>query len=93
MRSLSRKGERVIKEMVEGGRLFESPLSVMAREGARMMLRVALAIPSSSYQPPSLRVFARTPLSPASPRGVQNPGQSASYFVYLNHALIFAFEP
>jgi len=42
MRSLSKKSEKVIKEMVEGGRLFENPLSVMAREGARMMLRVAL---------------------------------------------------
>ncbi len=42
MRSLSKKSEKVIKEVTEGGRLFESPLSVMAREGARMMLRVAL---------------------------------------------------
>ena len=42
MRRLSRKSEKVIKEMTEGGRLFENPLSVMAREGARMMLRVAL---------------------------------------------------
>lgn len=42
MKRLSKKSEKVIKEMVEGGRLFESPLSVMAREGARMMLRVAL---------------------------------------------------
>lgn len=39
---LSKKGEKVIKEMIKGGRLFENPLSVMAREGARMMLRVAL---------------------------------------------------
>ena len=42
MRSLSKKSEKIIKEMIEGGRLFENPLSVMAREGARMMLRVAL---------------------------------------------------
>ncbi len=42
MRRLSKKSEKVIKEMVEGGRLFENPLSMMAREGARMMLRVAL---------------------------------------------------
>lgn len=42
MRSLSKKSEKIIKEMTGGGRLFENPLSVMAREGARMMLRVAL---------------------------------------------------
>lgn len=42
MKSLSKKSERVIRGMVEEGRLFESPLSMMAREGARMMLRVAL---------------------------------------------------
>ena len=42
MRSLSKKSEEVIREMPEAGRLFENPLSVMAREGARMMLRVAL---------------------------------------------------
>ncbi len=42
MKRLSKKSEKVIKEMVEGGRLFENPLSMMAREGARMMLRVAL---------------------------------------------------
>lgn len=42
MKRLSKKSEKVIKEMVEGGRLLGSPLSVMAREGARMMLRVAL---------------------------------------------------
>jgi len=42
MKRLSKKSEKVIKEMVEGGGLLGSPLSVMAREGARMMLRVAL---------------------------------------------------
>ncbi len=42
MNRLSKKSEKVIKEMVEGGRLFESPLSVMAREGARTMFRVDL---------------------------------------------------
>ncbi len=42
MKRLSKKSEKVIREMIEEGRLFENPLSVMAREGARMMLRVAL---------------------------------------------------
>lgn len=41
-RRLSKKSEKVIREMTEAGRLFENPLSVMAREGARVMLRVAL---------------------------------------------------
>jgi transposase-like protein len=41
-KSLSKKSEKVIREVIEGGRLFENPLSAMAREGARMMLRVAL---------------------------------------------------
>jgi len=41
-KSLSKKSEKVIREMIEDGRFFENPLSVMAREGARMMLRVAL---------------------------------------------------
>jgi len=42
MKRLSKKSEKVIREMMEDGRFFENPLSVMAREGARMMLRVAL---------------------------------------------------
>lgn len=42
MKRLSKKSEKVIMEMTGDGRLFENPLSVMAREGARMMLRVAL---------------------------------------------------
>lgn len=41
-KSLSKKSEKVIRELMEGGRLFENPLSVMAKEGARMMLMVAL---------------------------------------------------
>lgn len=42
MKRLSKKSVKVVKEMLDDGRVFESPLSVMAREGARMLLRVAL---------------------------------------------------
>lgn len=38
---LSKKSEKVIKEMMEQ-RLFEHPLALVAKAGARMMLRVAL---------------------------------------------------
>ncbi len=38
---LSKKGEKVIKEMMEQ-RLFEHPLALVAKAGARMMLRIAL---------------------------------------------------
>ncbi len=41
MKRLSKKSEKVIKEVTEG-RFFENPLSVMAKEGAKIMLRVAL---------------------------------------------------
>jgi len=40
-RRLSKKSEKVIKEMMEG-RLFEHPLALVAKAGARMMLQVAL---------------------------------------------------
>ena len=39
---LSEKSERVVRGMIRQGRPFENPLSVMVREGARMMLLVAL---------------------------------------------------
>ncbi len=41
MKRLSKKSVKVIKEVTEG-RFFENPLSVMGRDGAKMMLRVAL---------------------------------------------------
>lgn len=40
-RRLSKKAEKVIREMMEE-RLFEHPLALVAKAGARMMLRVAL---------------------------------------------------
>lgn len=41
-KKLSKKSEKVIKKMMEGERLFEHPLALAAKAGARMMLQVAL---------------------------------------------------
>lgn len=48
-RRLSKKAEKVIKKVMEEERLFEHPLALVAKAGARMMLQVALEEEITTY--------------------------------------------